>query len=254
MGLLDHLRHGAFGEQVAVDDEREAMAAFGLVHVVRGDQERQSLPGELMNLLPEFAAGLGVHAGGGLVEQQQSRLVDHARRQGQPLLPAAGEMAGELVAPVRQAEPFEALAHGPSAVLHGVHPRDEVEVLRDAQVLPEAEPLRHVADVAFDRLALADDVVAQARAAAVVGPQQAAEHADERRLAAAVGAEEAADLARADLEVDVVDGREVAEPLGHPVHIDGKIVSHTSRPEFHVHRLARMQASPLSPGRTRSRS
>ena len=86
-----------------------------------------------------------------------------------------------------------------------------------------------------------DHVVAQARAAAFVGAEQAAEHADERGLAAAVGTEEAADLALADLQIDVIDGRALAEPLGHSVNIDGKIVGHRSRPELHVHRLARMQ-------------
>ena len=69
---------------------------------------------------------------------------------------------------------------------------------------------------------------AEARAAAVIGVEQAAEHADERRLAAAVGAEEPADLARPDRQIDVIDGRQVAEPLGHPLHIDGKIVRHKS--------------------------
>ena len=32
-------------------------------------------------------------------------------------------------------------------VFHAVHPRDEIEILRDAQVLPKTEPLRHVADL-----------------------------------------------------------------------------------------------------------
>ena len=33
----------------------------------------------------------------------------------------------------------------------------------------------------------------------------------------------------ADLQIDVIDGREVAEALGHSAHIDGEIVSHRSR-------------------------
>ena len=89
------------------------MAALGLVHVVRGDQEGQALAGELVDLLPEIAARLRIDAGGRLVEQQQLRLVNHAGRQGQALFPAAGKLAGKLVPPLGQAEPLEALAAPP---------------------------------------------------------------------------------------------------------------------------------------------
>ena len=47
------------------------------------------------------------------------------------------------------------------------------------------------------------------------GRQQRREHVHGRRLARAVGAEEAVDLARADLEVDAVDGLDAALELAH---------------------------------------
>ena len=84
-----------------------------------------------------------------------------------------------------------------AALRHGVDPRDEVEVLLDGQVLVQAEALGHVADLALDRRGLAQDVEAEAGAAAAVRRQQAAEHPDRGGLAAAVGAEEAEDLALA---------------------------------------------------------
>ena len=77
--------------------------------------------------------------------------------------------------------------------------------------------------------------------AAFVSTEQAAEHADKSCLAAAVRAEEAADFACADLEIDMVDGREVAEALGHSLHIYGEFVGHRSKTELHIHRLAGMQ-------------
>ena len=107
----DDLVDRAVGEQLAVEDVGEAMAALGFIHVVRGDEERQALAGELMDLLPEIAARLRIHAGGRLVEEQQLRLVDQARGQREPLLPAAGELPGELRLAAGQAESLDALAH-----------------------------------------------------------------------------------------------------------------------------------------------
>ena len=59
MRLRDHLGDRAVREQLAVEDVGEPVAALGLVHVVRGDEERQPLAGELVDLLPEIAARLG---------------------------------------------------------------------------------------------------------------------------------------------------------------------------------------------------
>ncbi|MNN32941.1 hypothetical protein D3C81_1466780 [compost metagenome] len=80
---------GTLRQQLAVGDIGELVAALGLVHVVRADQHRDAARGKQVQLLPEIAPRLGVDAGGGLVEQQQFRLVQQAGRQRQPLLPAA---------------------------------------------------------------------------------------------------------------------------------------------------------------------
>src|SRR5437016_2517363 len=129
-----------------------------------------------MNLLPKVAAGLGVYAGRRLIEQQQLGPMDQAGGERQPLFPAAGKLAGELFLPLRQAELLETVADSLPAIGHGIHAGHEIEVLSDAQVFPEAEPLGHVADLALDRLALADDVVTQNSAAPLVGAQQPTEH------------------------------------------------------------------------------
>ena len=61
------------GEQFALGNVSEPVAAFGFIHVVRGDEEGQPLGGELMNLLPEIAARFRIDARRRLVEQQQFR-------------------------------------------------------------------------------------------------------------------------------------------------------------------------------------
>src|SRR6185312_3190081 len=186
----------------------------------------------------EFAARVGIHTRGRLVEQEQLGLVQHARGEREALLPAARQLAGELVGARRKTEARERLVDGRAPVAHLEHARDEVEVLADRQVLPVREALRHVADVALDRLGFGEDVVAKAGAAAGIGRQQAAHQADRRRLAAAVGPEEAENLAALDLERHALDDLVVAEALVQIAYVDGRLGS------FPPKRAAR--ASPLS--------
>ena len=183
----------------------------------------------------------GIDARGRLVEQEQLRLVDQARGQRQPLLPPAGKLSGELrcrsASPSRSRLSRTAWRRFWSEYIRATKSRFS----RDAQVFPEAEALGHVPDLALDLLALGDHVVAEAGAAALVGAEQPAEHADERRLAAAVRAEEAADLAAADLQIDVIDDRAAAEALGHAAHVNRELVRHASDAELDIDRLARVQ-------------
>ena len=209
--LLDDLLGGAARDDGAVGDVDDAVAALGLVHVVGGDEHGQPVLGEAVDLVPELAPRLRIDAGGRLVEEQQPRLVHDAGGEREPLLPAAGERAGELVLAARQAEAVERLVDGLAEVRQRIEPRDELEVLADRQILVEGEALRHVADLALDRLGLALDVVAEAGPLAGGRPEQAADQADRRRLAGAVRPEEADDLARRDLEVDIVHDGLVAE-------------------------------------------
>ena len=196
-GLGDDFGGGAVGQQFAASDEGQAMAALGFVHVMGGDEEGQAAGGEKVDLLPEIAAGLGVHAGGGFVQQKEFRPVNQAGGQGQTLLPAAGKLAGQLLLALRQAQALDAFPHRLAPILDSIHAGHEVEVFPDAQVLVKAEALRHVADLALDVFAVGDDIVSEANARALVRAQQPAQHADEGRLAAAVRAEKAADFARA---------------------------------------------------------
>jgi hydroxyacyl-ACP dehydratase HTD2-like protein with hotdog domain len=57
-----------------------------------------------MDLIPEIAARLRIHARGRLVQQQQLRVVQQTGREREALLPAAGERAGQLIAALREAE------------------------------------------------------------------------------------------------------------------------------------------------------
>ena len=72
-GARHHLLDGALGDQAAVGDVVDAVAALGLVHVVGGDEHGHAALGQPVDLVPELAARLGVDAGGRLVEEQERR-------------------------------------------------------------------------------------------------------------------------------------------------------------------------------------
>src|SRR5207248_3720464 len=154
--------------------------------------------------------------------------MEHARREREPLLPAAGELTGELVPPFLQPQVLQGRRDCLFAIAHAVHARDELQVLADREVLPEREALRHVADLALDRRRLADDIVPEALAASRVGLEQPAEHADRRRLAAAVRAEEAVDFAAAYLQRKIFHHMLLSEALVQPAHVDREL-AHFSR-------------------------
>ena len=61
-------------EDPAVVHDREPVAELvGLLHVVRGEQDRLALVVQLAEDLPQGDAALRVEAGGGLVEEQDRR-------------------------------------------------------------------------------------------------------------------------------------------------------------------------------------
>ena len=61
------------GEEFAIGEVGEAVAALGFIHVVRRDEHGETLGCEAVNLIPKLAAGLGVDSGGGFVEEEELR-------------------------------------------------------------------------------------------------------------------------------------------------------------------------------------
>ena len=108
----DHLVHGAVRQQMAIGDIGDLVTALGLVHVMGRDQHGQPFGRERMDLVPEIAPRLGIDAGGRLVQQQQLRIGQRAGAERQPLLPAAGELAGELLLAAVEADALDHVARG----------------------------------------------------------------------------------------------------------------------------------------------
>ena len=93
----------------AVHDHQPVAELLGLVHVVRGEHQRDALLLEPEQPLPHEVAGLRVEAGGRLVEQQQLGLVDQRPGDGEPSLHAAGERIDLAVGPVGELHEVEQL-------------------------------------------------------------------------------------------------------------------------------------------------
>ena len=230
-------------EQVPVGDIRHPVTSFGFVHIVGRDQKREPFGGKLMDLFPEFATSLRVHAGRRLVEQQKLRLVNQTGREREPLLPAARQLSGQLLPTFSKPKSLETPLDGFPPVLHGEHAGHEVQIFSDTEVFVKAEPLGHVADLSFDGFTFPNDVVPQTGAATFIRTKQTAEHPDECGLPAAVRAEKSVDLSATDLEADPIDDRALAEPFCHAANVDGERLSRQG-----VHRADPNNTSTGCPG------
>ena len=81
------------------EEERQAFAARGLVHVVRGQQDRGAARRERADVVPEPLPRRRVDARCRLVEEEQVGLVRCGAGEGQALLPSAAQRRGQLLAP-----------------------------------------------------------------------------------------------------------------------------------------------------------
>ncbi len=91
-------------------DDREAVAqGVGLVEVVGREEDGGAGRAQAPDLVPHAGAGLGVEAGGGLVEEQQARAVDHADGDVEAAAHAAGVGVRRAVAGVREVDGREEL-------------------------------------------------------------------------------------------------------------------------------------------------
>src|SRR5947208_8145659 len=220
----DHLVRGTLCQELAVEDVSELVAALGLVHVMRAHENGDAARGQRMQLVPEIAPRLGIHARRRLVEKQELRIVQQTRSEREPLLPASRQGSGELVRTILETELFELALDALVAVLHAVHAGDEAKILADGEVDPERESLGHVADVPLDLFRLAQHVVAEASALPAVGREQPADHPDRGRLATAVGSQKTEDLAAPHGEREILHGVVLAEVLVDAAHVDDDVV------------------------------
>ena len=189
-----------------------------------------------------------VHAGHRFIEQEHFRLQRERPSELDALLQAIGERAGGKLAQVLELEELEQVLdllavrdlfllrqapvheRGEDARAHA-HVPAEHEVVEHAHALEERDVLEGARNPALGNAARRQvgDVLALERDAPAVGPVEAADHVEQRRLAGAVGPDDREDLAPADLEAHVIDGHHPAEMLGDA--LDPKLCFVSSQPK-----------------------
>mmetsp|Transcript_32976 Transcript_32976/g.77337 ORF Transcript_32976/g.77337 Transcript_32976/m.77337 type:complete len:391 (-) Transcript_32976:501-1673(-) len=202
----------AGGQHAAGVHGHQPVKGLGLLHVGGGDDDAHGRPlrADAGDQLPELRARQRVHAGGGLVEDQQVGVVDQRAAQAQLLLHAARELAGRPRQKGQQPGAAAELVDAPAPFGRAVAEQaaEELQVLlhRQRRVEVAAQALRHVGDARADALAVgarghvaaqhlqpptlqracAGDQRQQAGLADPVGPDQA-QHAAGRQLQRHVG-------------------------------------------------------------------
>jgi hypothetical protein len=219
----------ALGDDPAiVDDGYVVTEGVRLVHVVGGQDDGDAGVPEGHDLVPDQPAGLGVQAGGGLVQDEHLGRVHHGLGDDQAPLHAARQLV-DLRIPLRRQ-----LGEGQHLVDLGIDlpRRDAVELGVVAEVLPHVDipvqdlVLGHHADVALDIAGVLDDVVAQHRGSTGGGKRQPTQHSDDGRLARPVGSQQSEYLAPGDVQVHPVHRDQLVEPLGEPLETDHHVVVH----------------------------
>ena len=81
----------AGGDDAAAIDQADAVAVLGLVEEVGRDHDRDAALDHGIDVRPELAASEGIDAGGGLVKEEDGRVVHDRAGECQPLLEAEGE-------------------------------------------------------------------------------------------------------------------------------------------------------------------
>ncbi|BDH58847.1 hypothetical protein MTP03_37860 [Tsukamurella sp. PLM1] len=197
------------------------------VQIVRGHQDRGTVVGELAQERRDRRLRALVHAGEGLVEEQNARLLRDAAGHERPFALSAGQLPDLPVAVLGELDPFQGPVHRlpvraarpPREPHPAVPPRHHDVPHRDREAPVHVLRLRHIADGAVApgprRRRPVDEDPPGLRL------DQPHDGLEQRRFARAVHADEAAHGAAAQGERRAVEGDRVAVAHGDVVDGDG---------------------------------
>jgi len=174
---------------------------------VRGENDGHAAFAQAADHFPHVTTQLNIDARGGLVEEQDRRLVGQRLGDHHPTLHAAGKLEDAGIALVPQRQIAQQFLQERIVRRLAKQPARKTHCRPDALESFVEQFLRHQSDLRAGGAVVLDDVVAVDQYATAAGIDDAADDADQRGLAGAVGAEQGEDLALADVEVDALERR-----------------------------------------------
>ena len=173
-----------------VHDSHAAAHLFGFLEVVRGEEHSGALRlVDFPNKAPELPAELHVHAGGGLVEDQQPRLMDQSFRHHEPALHPARQFVHRFFQVRTQSEALDQELAPDGIVGHAVVARVELERHVDREKSVDDELLVHHAGETTRLHEIPLVVLTEHGNGAAADPGYTRDHVDRGALACAVRAQ-----------------------------------------------------------------
>ena len=203
-----------------IQDGDPVAQAFGLLHVVGGEEHRPPARLQAFHDLPGLPPRLRIEAGRGLVQEEQLRVSDEGARQGQPLLLAARERAHLGVCLLFERHESQRLRDRQAAWIEAA---EEREHLAHVQLVGELRLLELDAQPAAQGEAIAPPVVPEHLDLSGVGRPKPFEDLHRGRLARAVGPEHAETLGALHLEVEAGHGHHLAVTLDEAAATEGAL-------------------------------
>jgi hypothetical protein len=221
---LGQLLQGPLTDESTGGEDADPVAhGLDLVEQVAREQDGQAtLMGQAPKQVEHLDHADRVDGGRRLIEDEQVGILDQRIGDAQPLEHAPRIRLDERIGPIAQTDLDEDLVDGRL----GDIARDAIESSRIAQVLAtghvavEADLVGHVAHPSLDLERPARRIEAHHPRSTRGRLGETQEHQDGRRLARAVLAKQAEDLAGSHLEVEVIDGDQIAVRLGQALGAD----------------------------------
>ena len=202
--IFDESCRAVFGNLAPlVHDDHPVAEAFGLFHVVGGDEDRLACRLQLSDEIPEREAKRGVQTRRRLVENQQIGIVDQRHGDGHSSSETSGELTDGHLRVASQLEEFEAFlyAAGESLLAQEVVAAEDAQVLFGAQRFDENGLLERDTQTRSNPAGVSSHVYAEDVNAASGGRRDPVDHSQRCGLARSVGAEQAETRAARDRQV-----------------------------------------------------
>ena len=204
-----------------MEDRDPVGELFSLVEVLRREQHRRAVPGEVPDGLPHLETTLGVEPGRRLIEEDDGRVSDEAHRDVEATAHAARIGRHPPRGRVGQAEALQQAVGDRARVVEMPQPRDQHEVLASGKDLVDRRELAGQADRLPHLRGLRGDIEAADIGAPGVGLEQGGQDVHNRGLARSVGAEQREDGASLHVEFDAAEHVQRLVGLLQATHVDG---------------------------------